>query len=77
MAGKIADHRSAVKRCRLQICTSGFEPYFAYPEEPGYPAIENHGGTVVGNNGAAQGYPAGTKIPPTKVDIIRPEDLRK
>jgi RHS repeat-associated protein len=46
-------------------------------QKPGYPAIENHGGTVVGNNGAAQGYPAGTKIPPTKVDIIRPEDLIK
>lgn len=33
MAGQIADHRSAVKRCRLQICTSGFEQYCAYPEE--------------------------------------------
>ena len=35
------------------------------------------GGTVVGNAGAKQGYPAGTKIPPTKVDIIRPDDLLK
>jgi len=31
----------------------------------------------VGNKGAAQGYPAGTKIPPTKVEIIRPDDLKK
>lgn len=46
-------------------------------QKPGYPAIENKGGTVVGNKGAAQGYPAGTKIPPTKVDIIRPEDLKR
>jgi len=22
------------------------------------------------------GYPAGTKIPPTKVDIIRPKDIK-
>ena len=46
-------------------------------QKPGYPAIEQHGGTVVGNKGAAQGYPAGTKIPPTKVNIIRPNDLNK
>jgi len=38
----------------------------------GYPLIEQNGGVVVGNKGAAQGYPAGTIIPPTKVDIIRP-----
>ncbi|MDX6187771.1 DUF6443 domain-containing protein [Flavobacterium sp. Fl-318] len=42
-------------------------------QKVGYPAIEAHGGTVVGNKGAAHGYPAGTKIPPTKVDIIRPK----
>lgn len=42
-------------------------------QKVGYPAIQSHGGTVVGNKGAAHGYPAGTKIPPTKVDIIRPK----
>ncbi|OXA90198.1 RHS repeat-associated core domain-containing protein [Flavobacterium hydatis] len=42
-------------------------------QKVGYPALEKHGGTVVGNKGAAHGYPAGTKIPPTKVDIIRPK----
>ena len=46
-------------------------------QKTGYPAIENSGGTVVGNKGAAQGYPAGTKIPPTKVDIIRPKDIKQ
>lgn len=46
-------------------------------QKPGYPAFEKYGGTVIGNNGAAQGYPAGTQIPPTKVDIIRPNDLIK
>jgi hypothetical protein len=43
-------------------------------QKVGYPALEKNGGTVVGNKGAAQGYPAGTKIPPTKVDIIRPKN---
>ncbi len=46
-------------------------------QKAGYPAIEKSGGTVVGNKGAAQGYPAGTKIPPTKVDIIRPKDIKQ
>jgi len=46
-------------------------------QKPGYPAIEKSGGTVVGNKGAAQGYPAGTKIPPTKVDIVRPKDIKQ
>jgi RHS repeat-associated protein len=42
-------------------------------QKPGYPAIEKSGGVVVGNKGASQGYPAGTVIPPTKVDIRRPQ----
>jgi len=46
-------------------------------QKTGYPAIEKSGGTVVGNKGAAQGYPAGTKIPPTKVDIVRPKDIKQ
>jgi RHS repeat-associated protein len=36
---------------------------------PGYKAIEQNGGTVVGEGKG--GYPGGTEIPPTKVDIIR------
>ncbi len=39
-----------------------------------HPSIGQSGGTVVGNNGAAFGYPAGTKIPPTKVDVVRPNN---
>jgi hypothetical protein len=45
-------------------------------QKTGYPAIEQYGGIVVGNKGAAQGYPAGTLIPPTRVDIVRPKDLK-
>jgi len=32
--------------------------------------------THIGNKGKDMGYPAGTKIPPTKVDIIRPKDIK-
>lgn len=39
--------------------------------------IQESGRIVVENKGAAQGSPAGTKIPPTKVDIIRPKDIRQ
>ena len=49
--------------------TAGLTPN----QKTGYPALEKNGGTVVGNNGADLGYPAGTKIPPTKVSIVRPQ----
>jgi len=41
----------------------------------GHGDLLENGGVVVGNKGAAQGYPAGTKIPPTEVKVIRPEDF--
>jgi hypothetical protein len=37
-----------------------------------YPELERHGGTVVGKGKPP--YDGGTKIPPTKVDIIRPSN---
>lgn len=37
----------------------------------GYPLIEQFGGVVVGNKGGAM-YPAGTVIPPTRIDVYRP-----
>lgn len=46
-------------------------------QKVGYPDLDKNGGTVVGNNGAATGYPAGTKMPPTKVTIVRPDDIKK
>ncbi len=46
-------------------------------QKAGHPDLAKNGGVVVGNKGAAQGYPAGTKIPPTNVDVIRPEDLNR
>jgi len=38
----------------------------------GYPALQQNGGTVMGQKGADLGYPAGFQIGPTKVIIVRP-----
>lgn len=40
-------------------------------QKSGFPAIEKNGGRVVGKG--KPGYPGGTQIPPTKVNIKRPE----
>jgi hypothetical protein len=40
----------------------------------GYPLISQYGGKVVGNAGNPY-YPPGTEIPPTPVQIIKPNDL--
>ena len=40
-----------------------------------HPQIEQYGGTIKGNNGNSVGLPNGTDIPPTKVDIVRPNNL--
>ncbi len=44
-------------------------------QKSAFPLIQQSGGTVVGNNGAKIGLPAGTVIPPTQVQIIRPSNL--
>lgn len=41
-------------------------------QKTGFPAIEKNGGTVVGKG--KPGYPGGTKIPPTKVNVVRPKE---
>ena len=41
---------------------------------PGYPLIARNGGVVTGENGLVA-FPAGTQIPPTKVQLVRPSDL--
>jgi len=46
-------------------------------QERAFPQIETSGGTVKGNKGNEIGLPAETKIPPTKVEVIRPSDLEK
>jgi RHS repeat-associated protein len=40
-----------------------------------HPQIGKTGGTIKGKKGEAIGLPAGTKIPPTKVNVVRPKDL--
>lgn len=37
-----------------------------------HPEIANTGATVVGQG--KPGYPGGTQIPPTKVDVVRPPE---
>lgn len=46
-------------------------------QKAAHPQIETTSGTVRGNKGAEIGLPAGAKIPPTKVNVIRPKDLLK
>ena len=48
--------------------TAGLTPN----QKIGYPALEQNGGTVTGQKGAALGYPAGFRIEPTTVNIVRP-----
>jgi filamentous hemagglutinin len=42
-----------------------------------HPQIETKGGTIRVNKGIEIGLSSGTKILPTKVEIVRPEDLLK
>ena len=44
-------------------------------QKTAHPQIEQYGGTIKGNNGNNIGLPNGTEIPPTKVDIVRPNNL--
>ncbi len=44
-------------------------------QKEGYPLLEKNGGTVVGKKGGSL-YPRGTKIPPTRVKIVKPPENR-
>ncbi len=46
-------------------------------QKAAFPQIKTSGGKILGKKGAEIGIPSGTMIPPTKVDVIRPEDLLK
>lgn len=41
-------------------------------EEQRYPDLERNGGVIVGEG--KPGFEGGTKLPPTKVEIVRPEN---
>ena len=43
-------------------------------QKTAFPQIEQGGGTIIGNGGIPIGLPAGTRIPPTPVDIVRPNN---
>lgn len=40
-----------------------------------HPQIEQSGGTIKGDKGNDIGLPHGSYIPPTKVDIVKPDNL--
>ncbi|MEQ5401062.1 hypothetical protein ABN303_10220 [Providencia rettgeri] len=40
-------------------------------QKTGYPDLEKNGGIIVGEG--KPGFEGGTKLPPTKVEIVRPE----
>lgn len=42
-----------------------------------FPQIETSGGIIKGNKGTEMGLPSGTVMPPTKVEVIRPDVLLK
>ena len=51
-------------------CKSSATAPLTKNQKAGFPEIEQSGGTVVGKG--KPGFPGGTKIPPTKVEIVRP-----
>lgn len=44
-------------------------------QKKGFPELEKGGGTVIGKG--HPGFEEGARIPPTKVDIVRPEIPKK
>jgi RHS repeat-associated protein len=48
---------------------------FTKNQKKAYPEIQQSGATVVGKG--RPGFPPGTQIPPTKVKVLRPDDLKK
>jgi RHS repeat-associated protein len=56
---------------RLQEAKSSAEAPLTKNQKIAHPEIEKSGATVVGKG--KPGYPGGTKIPPTKVEVVRPE----
>jgi RHS repeat-associated protein len=56
---------------RLQEAKSSAEAPLTKNQKIAHPEIEKSGATVVGKG--KPDYPGGTKIPPTKVEVVRPE----
>jgi hypothetical protein len=80
--GELADYRVRLDAVgtdeagtiRLTDFKSSDSAGFTPNQKAGYALLKEYGGQVVGNNGGAA-YPAGTQIPPTEVDILRPGDF--
>jgi hypothetical protein len=73
----VVDYGSRTPDGRLRLTeakgseTAGFTPN----QRTGFPEIAASGGTVIGTGNPA--FPAGLKIPPTKVRVVRPEVLER
>jgi RHS repeat-associated protein len=58
-------------RCRVIECKSSSTAGFTENQRKAFPEIEQSGATVVGKG--KPGFPGGTQIPATRVEIIRPD----
>jgi RHS repeat-associated protein len=63
---------SASKEVRLQEAKSTATAPLTKNQKIAHPEIEKSGATVVGKG--KPDYPGGTKIPPTKVEVVRPKE---
>lgn len=66
MIGRNADGKVTCIECK----SSGTAP-LTKNQKKAFPELEQSGGTVVGQG--KPGFPGGTRIPPTRVDIVRPK----
>ena len=53
-------------------CKSSQTAQLTKNQKKAFPEIEKSGGTIVGKG--KPGFEGGTKIPPTKVEVVRPKD---
>jgi len=55
-------------------CKSSPVAPFTPNQKVGFPELEQGGATIIGKG--RPGFEKGTRIPPTKVNIVRPETLK-
>jgi filamentous hemagglutinin len=67
----VAGKDAGTSAIRLTEAKSSATAPLTRNQRVGYPEIAQSGGTVVG--AGKPGYPGGTRIPPTRVNIVRPE----
>jgi filamentous hemagglutinin len=53
-------------------CKSSDKAPLTHNQKVGFPDLEKNGGTIIGDG--KPGFEGGTKIPPTKVEVVRPDN---